>query len=135
MSKRKENSTNTINRRILNERCGFMYALDIIGGRWKLLILYKLEKRKMRYSELMKVIPNISTRMLALQLKELERDHLIRRHVFAEVPVRVEYELTEAAHKLSDMWHSLENWGDEHRFLHEKSNEESAVPPKQTFGR
>lgn len=115
MSNRKENSTNSLNRQVLNAFCGVVYTLDLIGGRWKMLILYKLGSGRKRFSELRKHLPNISERMLTLQLKELEKDHLIVRTVYPEVPVRVEYELTEQARVLSPIWQEMEKWGDAHR--------------------
>lgn len=115
MSNRKENSTNSLNRQVLNAFCGVVYTLDLIGGRWKMLILYKLGLGRKRFSELRKHLPNISERMLTLQLKELEKDHLIVRTVYPEVPVRVEYELTEQARVLSPIWQAMEKWGDAHR--------------------
>ncbi|MVT08264.1 winged helix-turn-helix transcriptional regulator [Chitinophaga tropicalis] len=115
MSRRKENSTNSINRQVLQDFCGVVYTLDMIGGRWKMLILYKLGLRKKRFSELKKELPNISERMLTLQLKELEKDNLIIRTVYPETPVRVEYELTESAKVLSPIWHAMEKWADAHR--------------------
>lgn len=126
MAKRKENSTNNLNRKALNEFCGVTYALDLIVGRWKLLILYKLEEKKMRFSDLKRVLPNITERMLTLQLKGLEKEKLIKRSVFQEVPVRVEYELTEAGVGLSPVWHALEVWGLQHRDEH-KLEHPSAV--------
>ena len=128
MTARKENSTNNINRKTLNNFCGVTYALDLIGGRWKLLILYKLEFKKLRFSELKKQLPNVTERMLALHLKELEKGHLIQRHVYQEVPARVEYELTPTGLKLSPMWHSLERWGEEHRSLFATLPEEAGLP-------
>lgn len=115
MSKRKESSTNSLNRQALNDFCGMVYALDLLGGRWKMLILYKLEVRKRRFSELRDELPNISERMLTLVLKELEKNHLVARLAYAEVPVRVEYELTKYARTLSPIWHAMEQWGDEHK--------------------
>ncbi|SFE07281.1 transcriptional regulator, HxlR family [Chitinophaga sp. CF118] len=115
MSRRKENSTNSLNRQLLNDFCGVVYALDLIGGRWKMLILYKLGMGRKRFSELRKELPNVTERMLTLQLKELEKNHLIVRTVYPEVPVRVEYELTESAKVLSPIWHAMESWGETHR--------------------
>ena len=112
---RKENSTNNQNRQQLQDFCGMIYAHDLINGRWKMLILYKLEKKAMRYSELKKLLPNITERMLTLQLKALENDNLIVRSVFPEVPVKVEYALSSSAMKLSPIWHALEKWGEDHR--------------------
>jgi DNA-binding HxlR family transcriptional regulator len=124
MSKRKETSTNNLNRQALNEFCGMVYTLDILGGRWKMLILYKLEIRKRRFSELRDELPNISERMLTLVLKELEKNHLIKRLVYAEVPTRVEYELTESARMLSPVWHAMEQWGDDHKKVYGEVTED-----------
>jgi DNA-binding HxlR family transcriptional regulator len=92
-----------------------VYALDIVGGRWKMLILYKLGHGRKRFTELRSELPNITDRMLTLRLKELEKDHLIIRTVYPEVPLRVEYTLSESAKVLSPIWHSMEQWGDSHR--------------------
>lgn len=115
MSGRKENSTNSLNRQVLKDWCGMVYAMDLMGGRWKMLLLYKLSKGKKRFSEMRKQVPNITDRMLTLQLKELEKDHLILRTVYPEVPARVEYELTESAKALIPLWQEMERWGDAHR--------------------
>ncbi len=112
---------------MLSDCCGIVYAMDIISGRWKMLILYNLEEKKLRFSEIKKLIPNITERMLTLQLKELERDNLIKRSIYVEVPVRVEYELTSEALKLSPIWHALEIWGDEHRELNWQADEEKVM--------
>lgn len=98
----------------MNE-CGTMYALMLLSGRWKLTILHKLSFRNMRFTELKEHIPNISDRMLTLHLKEMEQDGLIKRTVFAEIPPRVEYELTESTKKLVPIWEKLEVWGAEHK--------------------
>jgi DNA-binding HxlR family transcriptional regulator len=112
---RKENSTNNQNRKQLHEFCGMVYAHDLINGRWKMLILYKLGKGSMRYTNLKKLLPNITERMLTLQLKALEKDYLISRTVYAEMPIRVEYQLTESGRVLSPIWLAMEKWGDAHR--------------------
>lgn len=115
MAKRKITSTNNINRETLANFCGMNYAIDILGGRWKLTILYKLGKRAMRFSELKKIIPGITDRMLTLHLRELEKDGLIERTVYAEVPPRVEYRLSESAMSLIPIWQELEHWGIAHK--------------------
>lgn len=115
MAARKLSSTNARNREALDGFCGLTYALNLLGGRWKLLILYELEKGKRRFSELKQTLPHITDRMLTLQLRELEHDGLIARTVYAEVPPRVEYELTPSALALAPTWKSLEAWGDAHR--------------------
>lgn len=115
MSKRKPTSTNNRNRSGLSDFCGMNYALDILVGRWKLLILYKLENKRLRYGEIKSIMPNITDRMLTLHLQEMERDGLVTRTVYPEVPPRVEYELTESAAALAPVWKQLEQWGLAHR--------------------
>jgi DNA-binding HxlR family transcriptional regulator len=115
MAARKPSSTNSRNREVLGNFCGINHALNLIGGRWKLLILHKLEPQTRRFSELKNLLPHITDRMLTLQLRELEQDGLIARTVFAEVPPRVEYTLTASGHALAPTWQSLEAWGNAHR--------------------
>lgn len=117
MSKRKQNSTFSINEKIVHEECDLVYALDKLGGRWKLYILSKLEGRVMRYKELKEEVIPITERMLTMQLRALEEDKLVKRTVYPEVPPRVEYELTEFALKLVPIWNSLIGWGSEHKDL------------------
>jgi DNA-binding HxlR family transcriptional regulator len=116
MGARKENSTNTLNSKVIMD-CELTYAVCKIGGRWKLLLLCKLEEGKLRFSELKKLIPEITERMLALQLRELEKDKLVKRTVYAEVPPRVDYELTSIAKELVPVWRQLEQWGLKHKKL------------------
>jgi DNA-binding HxlR family transcriptional regulator len=117
MGKIKETSTNNINRRYLGE-CNLTYAIQLMGGRWKLLILMRLEDGKQRFGELSKQIPNITDRMLTLQLRELEQDGLITRKAHAEVPPRVEYEMTDIGRDLLPVCAGLHAWGTKHRMLH-----------------
>lgn len=115
MGIRKENSTNMLNEKSIMDGCNLTYAVCKIGGRWKLLILCKLEGGKLRFSEIRKQIPNITERMLTLQLRDLEKEGLLKRTVYAEVPPRVDYELTEIARDLIPIWRQLENWGAKHK--------------------
>jgi DNA-binding HxlR family transcriptional regulator len=112
---RKENSTNTINKKRIVYSCGMSYTLTTIGGRWKPAILFRLCGEKMRYSELRDSIPGVTERMLALQLRELEKDGLIKRSAYAEVPPRVEYELTTKGRSLKPILQSLSDWGEMNR--------------------
>jgi len=114
MGIRKENSTNMKNEKYITD-CDLTYAVCKIGGRWKLLILCKLENGKLRFSELRNRIDGITERMLTLQLRDLEKEGLVKRTVYAEVPPRVDYELTELADKLIPIWRLLENWGAKHK--------------------
>ncbi len=116
-----------MNREKLVVFCGMIYATDILGGRWKLLILYKLEGRRLRFGELKQHLPNITDRMLTLHLQELEKNGLVVRTVYAEVPPRVEYHLSESARLLAPIWKQLESWGIAHRAVMEKEAKLSAV--------
>lgn len=118
MAKIKETSTNNRNRKFLTT-CDMTYAVQLIGGRWKMLIMTALNRSPLRYGELRKSISQISERMLTLQLRELEDDRIIRRTVFAEVPVRVEYELTDIGKELVPICLLLSDWGTRHRQLAE----------------
>ena len=113
---RKNTSTNAFNEEQLNTTCGMAYALNLIGGRWKPAIVWRLLKQsRMRYSQLRQSLPAISDRMLVLQLRELEEHGLVRRIVYAEVPPRVEYELTEEGLAMQPMMESITAWGEEQR--------------------
>lgn len=114
MGRIKENSTNNINRQYIHEY-DLTYAVCKIGGRWKLLILDQLKDGKLRFSELKKSIKGITERMLTLQLRELEKEGLITRTVHAQVPPRVDYELTEITRELIPLWSELSKWGGKHR--------------------
>ena len=86
-------------------------SLDIIGGKWKMPILWRLKERSWRYGELKKNIGKITHKMLAEQLKELERDGLISRKVYPEVPPKVEYTITEKGQTVIPIIDSLRVWG------------------------
>ncbi|WP_223649657.1 winged helix-turn-helix transcriptional regulator [Hymenobacter psoromatis] len=103
------------------------YAVQLIGGRWKLLIMAGLDKRPLRYGELKRNLSQISERMLTLQLRELEADGILTRTVFAEVPPRVEYELTAIGKELVPICLELSNWGTKHRALAANQPAESPV--------
>ena len=109
---RKLNSTNTINKLNLEDACGMAYTVSRIGGRWKLSILgILLDYGKLRYNDLQKRLTGISERMLAKQLKELEKHGLIVKHTFAEVPPHVEYDLSEKGRSLKLVLESMSAWG------------------------
>lgn len=120
---RKLSSTNALNEAVQVRNCGMVYALSIIGGRWKPTILFNLLQQKMRYSELLKSIPGISERMLVAQLRELEQHDMINRIVYPEVPPRVEYELTEIGITTGPLLRSISDWG---LIMREKNGDEMA---------
>jgi len=95
--------------------CAVELTLSIIGGVWKPLILFHLLGGKKRFMELTRLIPSATQRMLTLQLRELEADGLLTRHVYAEVPPRVEYEVTALARTLAPIMLSLRDWGECYR--------------------
>jgi DNA-binding HxlR family transcriptional regulator len=121
MANTKETSTNSQNKIFIND-CNVTYAVQLVGGRWKLPILMQLQKEKKRFGELKKIIPNITERMLTLQLRELEKDGLVSRMVYAEVPPRVEYELTKTGRDLMPVCKELDKWGAKHKIKLLKSN-------------
>ncbi|HEX7930298.1 MAG TPA: helix-turn-helix domain-containing protein, partial [Sphingomicrobium sp.] len=81
--------------------CAVETTLSVIGGLWKPLILFHLLTGKKRFMELARLMPNATQRMLTLQLRELEADGVVARHVFAEVPPKVEYTLTDFGQTLA----------------------------------
>ncbi|WP_344097432.1 helix-turn-helix domain-containing protein [Microbacterium deminutum] len=85
-------------------------VLDRVGDKWSLLVVATLRKQRLRFTELQRHIPGISQRMLTLTLRQLERDGLITRTVHAEVPPRVEYELTALGGTLIELAMSLADW-------------------------
>ena len=103
-----------LNRPVAASDCPAKSAVAVIGGRWKSIILFYLVENALRFSELKRAIPNVSDRMLTRSLKELERDGLIQRAVFAEVPVRAEYSLTSSGKGLIPVLNAMSEWGQEH---------------------
>ncbi|MEM1059756.1 MAG: helix-turn-helix domain-containing protein [Verrucomicrobiota bacterium] len=94
--------------------CPVEATLEMIGGKWKGMVLYYLLNGKMRFSELRREIGCVTQRMLTKQLRELEASGLINRIVYAEVPPRVEYELTKEGKSLKPVLLTLKKWGENH---------------------
>lgn len=82
-------------------------TLEIITGKWRLLIIYQLIEQKLRYGELRRSVPQISEKVLIDELKELEALGFLQKESFPEIPLRVEYGLTEKAHKIMPILHRL----------------------------
>lgn len=97
----------------LNEeiKCPVASTLEFIGGKWKTVILYYLTSGKRRFGEIAVRIPTISRKVLTQQLKELEKDGLIVREQFKEMPPRVEYSLTDLGKSLNPVFNEMSNWG------------------------
>jgi DNA-binding HxlR family transcriptional regulator len=91
--------------------CNVEATLSVIGGRWKPLLVCHLLAGRKRFGELRRLTPNATERMITLQLRELEADGVIDRHVYAEVPPRVEYELTSFGSTLEPILKLMQDWG------------------------
>jgi DNA-binding HxlR family transcriptional regulator len=91
--------------------CPVEVAISVVGGSWKLSIVKNLGGGTLRFGELRRAVGPVSERMLTRQLRELEQDGLVHRRVFAEVPPRVEYSLTELGASLSPAVDALDHWG------------------------
>lgn len=94
-----------------NQGCPVEATLDLIGGKWKGVVLYHLQDGTRRFGELGRAMPGVTQRILTKQLRELEDAGLVRREVFAEVPPRVEYSLTPLGESLSPIIEALRRWG------------------------
>ncbi len=104
----------------IREICAIEAASAAIGGKWKCLILYRLVDGPVRFNALLRIIPQITRRMLTLQLRELERDGLVHREVYQQVPPRVEYSLTELGKSFKSNLEHLRQWG--RQYLKNKSS-------------
>jgi len=109
--------------------CPVEATLDVIGGKWKPLILWWLHERTHRFAELRRRIPGITEKMLTQHLRELEADGIVARKVYATVPPRVEYSLTEYGSWLKRALKAICDWG---RIHIERMNAELAPPGRAT---
>jgi DNA-binding HxlR family transcriptional regulator len=110
--------------------CGLEAALDVVGGKWKVLILWPLRSAPIRFGELRRQVPTISEKMLIQCLKEMELDGIVTRRDFKEVPPRVEYALTPFGHTLCDALTPLCEWGQLHMAWIETCKAEHEVKQK-----
>ena len=93
--------------------CPVETTLSIIGGKWKCLIIHHLIDDTRRFNQLRRLIPAITQRMLTSQLRELEADHVVNRKVYAQVPPKTEYSLTELGKTLEPVLWAMHDWGKE----------------------
>jgi len=91
--------------------CPVEATMDAIGGKWKLLIIHHLLEGTKRFNELQKAIPAVTQRMLTSKLRELEKDGIVHRKVYAEVPPKVEYSMTEFGRTVKPMLWVMHDWG------------------------
>ncbi len=97
--------------------CPVTRAMSAIGGKWKLFIIFHLMGGTRRFSELRRMIPDVTQQMLTAQLRELEADGLVARKVYAVVPPRVEYRLTPLGEELRSVTDALQAWGNQLPYL------------------
>ncbi|WP_188910650.1 winged helix-turn-helix transcriptional regulator [Aureimonas endophytica] len=109
-----------------DQPCPIRDVLDRIGDQWSLLVLAALDGGTLRFNELMRAIGDISKQMLSQTLRRLEQDGFVRRTVFAEVPPRVEYELTDLGRSFLGPLRQLVHWADE--------NHRDIVRARRSFG-
>jgi len=94
--------------------CPVEATIDVIGGKWKPLILWWLHQRTYRFAELRRLIPGITEKVLTQHLRELEADGIVDRRVFATIPPKVEYSLTEYGNSLKQALNAICEWGQLH---------------------
>lgn len=99
----------------LSERCSLREVLDLVGDKWAIGVLVQLGSGPRRFSEIERALNGVSRRMLALTLRGLERNGLVTRKVYPEVPPRVEYTMTAHAAELDAPLHALSGWAAKHR--------------------
>lgn len=94
-------------------RCTVAVTLEVIGGKWKTLVLWHLRSKTLRFSQLQRRLARVTQKMLTQQLRDLERDGLVHRQVYAEVPPRVEYSLTDLGRSVIPILDLMCDWGHE----------------------
>ena len=106
--------------------CAVEAALQFIDGKWKGVILWHLLDGTLRFNQIRRLLPSVTQRMLTNQLRELEADGFLHRRVYAEVPPRVEYSLTERGRSLQPVLTALKAWGDAHGDVRPAKNADAA---------
>ncbi|MFD2655596.1 winged helix-turn-helix transcriptional regulator [Gracilibacillus thailandensis] len=106
------------------EGCPVEGTLDVIGGKWKGVILFHLIDGKKRFNQLRKLMPGVTQRMLTLQLRELEKDGVVQREVYPVVPPKVEYSMTEFGRTLEPIILLMRDWGENYKKLTKKQPSE-----------
>ena len=97
------------------EKCPVETALDVLAGKWKILILWYLRSETKRFNELQKLLPRTTQKMLIQKLRELEDDGIVHRKVYPVVPPKVEYSMTEYGKTLKPILKQLYLWGEIHK--------------------
>lgn len=118
--------------------CGMAVMMEIIGGKWKSYLVYLISKGVRRPSELQKAVKTANRRVLDLQLRELEFHQIITRHIYPEVPLKVEYHLTEFGKSILPVVEAMDSWGNEYltvfeSLMKEKSQLKDTPAYQETF--
>lgn len=113
------------------EGCPVEFTLDVIGGKWKGILLYHMIDGKKRFNEFRRICPSITQRMLTLQLRELEADGIVHREVYNQVPPKVEYSLTEFGRTLEPIVLQMKEWGESNREMLESYRSNGLLKDQQ----
>jgi DNA-binding HxlR family transcriptional regulator len=108
-------------------KCGVEKTIAVVGGKWKPMILYALLSGPRRFGELTRLIPEVTQRMLTLQLRELEEDGVIAREVYKQVPPKVEYSLTPFGRTIEPILLLMEQWGEQYAGMVRTSRKHSST--------
>lgn len=92
-------------------KCSLEATMDVLSGKWRSLILWHLMQENLRFSQIREIVPGISKKVLSEHLRVLEKNDLISRKVYPEVPPKVEYSITDKGRTLSKALYELEKWG------------------------
>jgi len=118
-----------------NGGCPVEITLSLLGNKWKVLILREIFTGTKRFGELSRGVPGISQKMLTQQLRQMEQDGLVERKVYAEVPPRVEYSLTEIGRSLRPILDAMHAWGDRYRMQNGKKGAGRKRPDRVCKGK
>lgn len=113
-------------------QCSMELTLDLIGGKWKALILWHLAKNTLRFCELKRKLPKITQKMLTQQLRELEGSGLVNRFIYTQIPPKVEYSLTPVGKSLFPILETLCQWGLNYANDQEPIHEKNTCPLEPT---
>ena len=116
-------------RRAQGAKCPAETTIEVIGGRWKVPVVWHLFAGTMRFSELRRSLPGCTPKMLTQQLRELEADGIVLRKVYAQVPPKVEYSLTDLGQRLNTALLPLGDWGEENMAGIAKRRGVTPAPP------
>jgi DNA-binding HxlR family transcriptional regulator len=98
-----------------DQTCGMSIAIDVVGGKWKMHLMWVLAEGPQRYGQIRRILDGVSEKVLTENLRQLETAGVVHRELYAEVPPRVEYSLTPLGWELNEALKPLEVWGDKHR--------------------